>query len=43
MSRTRTRAVATSKQASPSEIVAKLAVLASVFAWAGVVVALLVH
>lgn len=43
MSRTRTRAVAASKQASPSEIVAKLAVLASVFAWAGVVVELLVH
>lgn len=43
MSRTRTRAVAASNQASPSEMVAKLAVLASVFAWAGVVVALFVH
>lgn len=43
MSRTRTRAVAAPKQTLPSEMVAKLAVLASVFAWAGVVVELLVH
>lgn len=43
MSRTRTRTVATVKQAEPSEMVAKLAVLASVFAWAGVVVTLFVH
>jgi len=43
MSRTRTRAAVAPKQASPSEMVAKLAVLASVFAWAGVVVELFVH
>jgi hypothetical protein len=43
MSRTRTRAVAVAKPASPSEMVARLAVLASVFAWAGVVIAMFVH
>jgi hypothetical protein len=43
MSRTRTRAATVAKQASPQEMVAKLAVLASVFAWAGVVVTLFVH
>ncbi|UYY78162.1 hypothetical protein [Sphingomonas sp. R1] len=43
MTRTRTRAAAAAPQASPSEMVAKLAVLASVFAWAGVVVTLFVH
>ncbi|SFJ55651.1 hypothetical protein SAMN03159338_1760 [Sphingomonas sp. NFR04] len=43
MSRTRTRAATAPKQASPQEMVANLAVLASVFAWAGVVVTLFVH
>ncbi len=43
MSRTRTRAATAPKQASPSETIAHLAALASVFAWAGVVVALFVH
>jgi len=43
MSRTRTRAATATKQASPQEMVAKLAVLASVFAWVGVVVTLFVH
>ena len=43
MPRTRTRAVAARKPVSPSETVARLAVLASVFAWAGVVVTLFVH
>ncbi|WP_281179408.1 hypothetical protein [Sphingomonas pituitosa] len=43
MSRTRTRAAVAANQASPSETVAHLAVLASVFAWAGVVVSLFVH
>ncbi len=43
MSRTRTRTAAATRQASPSEAVAKLAVLASVFAWAGVVITLFIH
>jgi hypothetical protein len=43
MSRSTTRAIARPRPASPSETVARLAVLASVFAWAGVVVALLIH
>lgn len=43
MTRTRTRAAEAPKQASPMETVANLAVFASVFAWAGVVVALFVR
>lgn len=43
MSRIRTRAVAARPQASPSEMVARLAALASVFAWGGVVIALFLH
>ncbi|WP_333571920.1 hypothetical protein [Sphingomonas sp.] len=43
MSRTRTRAAVAPKQASPLETVAHLAVFASVFAWAGVVVSLFVR
>ncbi|WP_313534665.1 hypothetical protein [Sphingomonas sp.] len=43
MSRTRIRAAAAPNQASPQEMVANLAVLASVFAWAGVLVSLFVR
>lgn len=43
MPRTSIRSVAARKPAAPSETVANLAVLASVFAWAGVVVSLFVH
>ncbi|WP_269083837.1 hypothetical protein ACNFJ7_04900 [Sphingomonas sp. HT-1] len=43
MPRSTSRSIARPQPASPSEAVARLAVLASVFAWAGVVVELFLH